>query len=107
VKSGPAFTHISYDGVRINTCQSVTGRTCVCHRPGLTVHGIHRPQLGRIGLERDLQQQGRAYRVAKMPMNDLARAVELDESCGFMKDAIFALPTLAKSLNNLFSTLES
>jgi pyruvate/2-oxoglutarate dehydrogenase complex dihydrolipoamide dehydrogenase (E3) component len=93
--------------------------------------------------ETEAREQGRQLRVAKMPMNYVARALELDESRGFMKavvdaetdqilgaavlgieggeimsqlqiammgklpytalkDGVFAHPTLAESLNNLF-----
>jgi hypothetical protein len=107
------------------------------------------PQLGRVGLSEDeARRQGRTIRVAKMPMSHVARALEVDESRGFMKavvdadsgqilgcavlgieggelmamleiamlgrlpytalrDAVFAHPTLAESLNNLFATLDA
>jgi pyruvate/2-oxoglutarate dehydrogenase complex dihydrolipoamide dehydrogenase (E3) component len=105
------------------------------------------PQLGRVGLgEQEARKQGLDIRVATMPMSYVARALEVDESRGFMKavvdahskqilgftilgleggelmamveiamlgklpytvlqDAIFAHPTLAESLNNLFATI--
>jgi pyruvate/2-oxoglutarate dehydrogenase complex dihydrolipoamide dehydrogenase (E3) component len=149
VKGGPAFTHISYDDFRIirtNLLQG--GRACITDR--LLPYAVFiDPQLGRIGLsEKDARRQGRAYRVAKIPMSSVARALELDESRGFMKalvdpdtgallgaavlgieggelmaalqlammgklrydqlrDAVFAHPTLAESLNTLFTTLEA
>ena len=148
VKGGPAFTHISYDDYRIirtNLLQG--GRACITDRL-LPYTVFIDPQLGRIGLsEKDAKRQGRRYRLARMPMSHVARALELDESRGFRKalvspdtdeilgaavlgieggelmamlqlammgrlpyhrlrDAIFAHPTLAESLNNLFTTLE-
>jgi pyruvate/2-oxoglutarate dehydrogenase complex dihydrolipoamide dehydrogenase (E3) component len=149
VKGGPAFTHISYDDFRvIRTNLLEGGGTCITDRLVPYVVFID-PQLGRIGLsEREAKKQGRAVRVARMPMNYVARALELDESRGLMKalvdpdsgqilgaavlgieggelmaalqlammgqvrydrlrDAVFAHPTLAESLNNLFSSLES
>jgi pyruvate/2-oxoglutarate dehydrogenase complex dihydrolipoamide dehydrogenase (E3) component len=102
------------------------------------------PQLGRVGMtEEEALKTGRPIRVAKMPMSYVARAIEVDETRGFMKaivdaqsnqilgaavlgieggemmaqiqlammgklpytalkDGIFAHPTLAESLNNLF-----
>ncbi len=105
------------------------------------------PQLGRVGLsEGDARKQGRNIRIAKMPMNYVARALEVAETRGFMKaivdadteqilgftmlgieggeimaavqiamlgklpytvlrDGVFAHPTLAESLNTLFTTL--
>lgn len=147
-KGGPAFTHISYDDFRIirtNLIEggnaSITGR--------LVPYVVYiDPQLGRVGLsEEDARAAGRSIRVAKMPMNYVARALEVDETRGLMKavvdaetqqilgftmlgieggeimsavelamlghlpytvlrDAIFAHPTLAESLNNLFTGLD-
>jgi pyruvate/2-oxoglutarate dehydrogenase complex dihydrolipoamide dehydrogenase (E3) component len=148
IKGGPAFTHISYDDFRII-------RTNLLEKGNASIHGrlvpytvFIDPQLGRIGLsETDARAQGRDIKVAKMPMNYVARALEVDESRGFMKavvdagtgqilgaailgieggeimamlevammgkvpytvlrDAVFAHPTLAESLNNLFTGLE-
>jgi pyruvate/2-oxoglutarate dehydrogenase complex dihydrolipoamide dehydrogenase (E3) component len=149
VKGGPAFTHISYDDFRvIRTNLLQGGRACITDR--LVPYAVFiDPQLGRIGLsEREARKQGRTVSVARMPMNHVARALELDEARGFMKalvdptsgqilgaavlgieggelmaalqlammgrvpydrlrDAVFAHPTLAESLNNLFSSLDS
>jgi pyruvate/2-oxoglutarate dehydrogenase complex dihydrolipoamide dehydrogenase (E3) component len=144
IKGGPAFTHISYDDFRII-------RTNVIEKGNASIAGrllpytvFIDPQLGRIGMrETEAGKTGRKIRVAKMPMSYVARALELDESRGFMKvivdadssqmlgaavlgieggeimsqiqlammgklpytmlkDAVFAHPTLAESLNNLF-----
>jgi pyruvate/2-oxoglutarate dehydrogenase complex dihydrolipoamide dehydrogenase (E3) component len=107
------------------------------------------PQLGHVGLsETQARAQGRNIRVARMPMTGVARALEVDESRGFMKaivdaetgqilgatvlgleggeimsmlelamlgklpytvlrDAVFAHPTLAECLNNLFTHFDS
>ncbi|MGN6393515.1 MAG: mercuric reductase [Gemmatimonadales bacterium] len=149
VKGGPAFTHISYDDFRvIRTNLLQNGRACITDR--LVPYTVFiDPQLGRIGLsEREARRQGRPVRVARIPMTHVARALELDESRGFMKalvdpetgqilgaavlgieggelmsalqlammgqvtyrrlrDAVFAHPTLAESLNTLFTTLDA
>ncbi len=148
IKGGPAFTHISYDDFRIiRTNLLEHGNATI--RDRLVPYTVFiDPQLGRVGLsETDARKSGRTIKVAKMPMNDVARALEVDESRGFMKaivdagtghilgcailgieggeimamleiammgklsytvlrDAIFAHPTLAESLNNLFSSLD-
>jgi pyruvate/2-oxoglutarate dehydrogenase complex dihydrolipoamide dehydrogenase (E3) component len=145
IKGGPAFTHISYDDFRII-------RTNVIEKGSASIAGrllpytlFIDPQLGRVGMsEEEARAAGRKIRVAKMPMNYVARALELDESRGFMKaivdsdsnqilgavvlgieggevmsqiqlamigklpyttlkDGVFAHPTLAESLNNLFA----
>jgi pyruvate/2-oxoglutarate dehydrogenase complex dihydrolipoamide dehydrogenase (E3) component len=106
------------------------------------------PQLGRVGAtEAEARASGHKIRVAKMPMKYVARALEMDETRGFMKaivdedgeeilgaavlgveggevmsmlqvammgrlkysklrDGVFAHPTLAESLNNLFGHFE-
>jgi pyruvate/2-oxoglutarate dehydrogenase complex dihydrolipoamide dehydrogenase (E3) component len=145
INGGPAFTHISYDDFRIL-------RTNVIERGNATTTGrlvpytvFIDPQLGRVGLsEQQARKRGKKIRVAKMQMSSVARALEVDETRGFMKaivdaesnqilgatvlgieggeimsmleiammgklpytalqNAIFAHPTLAESLNNLFS----
>lgn len=148
VKGGPAFTHISYDDYRILRTNLIEGGHASIKGRLVPYTVFIDPQLGRVGLtEQQAKQQGRSYRVAKMPMNYVARALEVDETRGFMKaivdteskeilgcailgieggeimsmleiammghvpyttlkDAIFAHPTLAESLNNLFSSLD-
>jgi pyruvate/2-oxoglutarate dehydrogenase complex dihydrolipoamide dehydrogenase (E3) component len=148
IKGGPAFTHISYDDFRIIRT-NLLEKGSVSIRERLLPYTVFiDPQLGRIGLsETDARAQGRNIKVAKMPMNYVARALEMDESRGFMKavvdadtgqilggavlgieggeimailevamigkvpysvlrDGVFAHPTLAESLNNLFSTID-
>ena len=69
--------------IRTNVLQG--GRACITDR--LVPYTVFiDPQLGRIGLsEREAQKQGRTVRVVRLPMNHVARAVELDEARGFMK----------------------
>jgi pyruvate/2-oxoglutarate dehydrogenase complex dihydrolipoamide dehydrogenase (E3) component len=148
VKGEPAFTHISYDDFRIiRTNLLEHGKASIRER--LVPYTVFiDPQLGRVGMsETEARAHGHNIKVAKMPMNYVARALEVDESRGFMKavvdagtgqilgcailgieggeimavlqmammgkvpytvlrDAVFAHPTLAESLNNLFSTLD-
>ncbi len=148
VKGPPAFTHISYDDYRIIRTNLIEkGHASIKERIVPYTVFID-PQLGRVGLsESEARQQGRNIKVAKMPMDYVARALEVDESRGFMKvivdadtrqilgaailgieggeimsmleiamlgklpytvlqEGIFAHPTLAESLNNLFGFLE-
>ncbi len=149
VKGGPAFTHISYDDFRIlrdnllhDRHETISGR--------LVPYTIFiDPQLGRVGLSEDeARRQGLDFRIAKIPMGYVARAIETGQTRGFMKalvdtesgqilgaavlgmqggeimamleiammgrlpytalrDAVFAHPTLAESLNTLFSSLDN
>jgi pyruvate/2-oxoglutarate dehydrogenase complex dihydrolipoamide dehydrogenase (E3) component len=147
IKGGPAFTHIAYDDFRI-----LEGN--LLHKKSLSIKDrmvpyvlFTDPQLGRIGLsEKEALAANVDFKVAKIPMNYVARALELDRARGFMKalvntetkqilgaailgveggeimsmlqiammgkvpytalrDGIFAHPTLAESLNTLFSSL--
>jgi pyruvate/2-oxoglutarate dehydrogenase complex dihydrolipoamide dehydrogenase (E3) component len=44
------------------------------------------PQLATVGLnETEAKRRGRAFKVAKMPMTYVARAIEMGETRGFMK----------------------
>src|SRR5258708_2954713 len=148
VKGGPAFTHISYDDYRIIRTNLIEGGHATITDRFVPYTVFIDPQLGRIGLtEQEAREQGRNIRVAKIPMSYVARALEVDESRGFMKaivdaqtkqilgaavlgieggevmamleiamlgklpytvlkEAIFAHPTLAESLNNLFMSLD-
>jgi pyruvate/2-oxoglutarate dehydrogenase complex dihydrolipoamide dehydrogenase (E3) component len=148
VKGGPAFTHISYDDFRIIRTNLLEGGNATIRDRLVPYTVFIDPQLGRVGLtETEARAQGRNIKVATMPMNYVARALETDEPRGFMKavvdasngqilgcavlgieggeimailqmammgkvpypvlrDAVFAHPTLAESLNNLFATLD-
>jgi pyruvate/2-oxoglutarate dehydrogenase complex dihydrolipoamide dehydrogenase (E3) component len=148
IKGGPAFTHISYDDYRIIRSNLLEHGNASIHDRLVPYAVFIDPQLGRIGLsEKEARASGRAIRVARMPMNYVARALEVDESRGFMKaivdaesrqilgaavlgieggeimamlqiammgklpytvlrEAIFAHPTLAESLNNLFTMFD-
>ncbi|MGH7911345.1 MAG: FAD-containing oxidoreductase, partial [Candidatus Dormibacteraceae bacterium] len=49
------------------------------------------PQLGRVGMtEHEARAQGRAIRVAKLPMSAVIRAIETGETRGFMKVVVDA-----------------
>jgi len=148
VKGGPMFTHIAYDDFRIIRANLIEKKNTTTDGRFVPYTVFLDPQLGRVGLgEDEARAQGRAIRVAKMPMDYVARALETGESRGFMKaiidadtneilgaavlgieggelmamfeiammgrlpytalrDGIFAHPTLAESLNNLFANLK-
>ena len=86
INGGPQFTHISYDDFRIiQTNLLEAGDTSTDGRQVPYVIFMD-PQLGRIGLtEREAEIEGLNYKVAKIPMNYVARALETDESLGFIK----------------------
>jgi pyruvate/2-oxoglutarate dehydrogenase complex dihydrolipoamide dehydrogenase (E3) component len=91
VKGGPSFTHISYDDYRIiKTNLLENGNARLTNRMVPYTVFID-PQLGRIGLsEQEAKEQGLNYRIAKLPMSRVARALEMDEARGFMKAVVDA-----------------
>ncbi|HKW36304.1 MAG TPA: mercuric reductase [Burkholderiales bacterium] len=148
VKGGPAFTHISYDDFRVLRENWLNGGSATIEGRPVPNCVFIDPQLATVGLnETEAQKRGLDYRVAKLPMGGVARAIEMSETRGFMKaivdaktrqilgctilgveggeimsmlqiammggipypaikEAVFAHPTLAESLNNLFMTLD-
>ncbi len=89
VKGGPAFTHISYDDYRILADRLLEGKRRSTSDRLVPYTIFTDPQLGRVGLtERQAEEQGRSYRVAKMPMAHVARAIEVDETRGLMKAVV-------------------
>lgn len=148
IKGRPALRHVSDHDFRILRTNLIE-KGHASTRDRLIPYTIFiDPQLGRVGLsETDARAQGRTIKVAKIPMNSVVRALEMDEPRGLIKavvdaetgqilgaavlgveggeimsmlelamlgklpytvlrDAIFAHPTLAEALNNLFSSLD-
>jgi pyruvate/2-oxoglutarate dehydrogenase complex dihydrolipoamide dehydrogenase (E3) component len=91
IKGGPAFTHISYDDFRII-------RTNLIEKGSASMEGrlvpytmFIDPQLGRVGMtEAEARAKNLKIRVAKMAMSYVARALEVDETRGFMKVVVDA-----------------
>jgi len=146
VNGGPQFTHISYDDFRIIRTNVIEGGDATTLGRLVPYTVFMDPQLGRVGLtEREASRLN--FRVAKLPMASVARAIEMSETRGFikaiveagtnqilgcavlgveggelmamiqiammgkvpytaLKDAIFAHPTMAESLNSLFMKME-
>jgi pyruvate/2-oxoglutarate dehydrogenase complex dihydrolipoamide dehydrogenase (E3) component len=91
VKGGPAFTHISYDDWRIVRTNLLEGGNATTTGRLVPYTVFIDPQLGRVGLtETEARAQGHSVRVAKMPMSQVARALEVDEPRGFMKAIVEA-----------------
>lgn len=149
IKGGPAFTHISYDDFRIIRANLLEKKSASTTDRVVPYALFIDPQLGRVGLtETEARAQHRNIRIAKLPMTSVARALEVDETRGFIKaivnadtnqilgaavlgieggevmsvieiammgklpytalrDGVFAHPTLAESLNNLFTAMDS
>jgi len=148
VKGGPQFTHISYDDFRIIRTNLLESSNATTDERFVPYTVFIDPQLGRIGIsETEAKDKSLDFRVAKLEMKSVARAIEMSETRGFikaivdannkqilgasvlgveggelmamfeiammgklpytvLKDAIFAHPTLAESLNNLFMAMD-
>jgi pyruvate/2-oxoglutarate dehydrogenase complex dihydrolipoamide dehydrogenase (E3) component len=91
VKGGPAFTHISYDDYRIAKTNLIDGGSASTKDRPVPYTVYIDPQLGRIGTtEEAVRATGRRMQIAKMPMASVARALEVDESRGFIKVVVDA-----------------
>jgi len=91
VKGGPAFTHVSYDDYRVLHANLVRHEKASTRDRVVPYAVFIDPQLGRAGLtEREARAQGRAIRVAKLPMGAVIRAIETGETRGFMKAVVDA-----------------
>jgi pyruvate/2-oxoglutarate dehydrogenase complex dihydrolipoamide dehydrogenase (E3) component len=91
VTGGPAFTHVSYDDYRILRTNLLEGGQASTEGRILPYTVFMDPQLGRVGMtEREALASGRRIRVAKLPMTRVARALEVDETRGFMKAVVDA-----------------
>jgi pyruvate/2-oxoglutarate dehydrogenase complex dihydrolipoamide dehydrogenase (E3) component len=91
INGGPAFTHIAYDDFRIIRTNLLEHGQASTHDRLVPYTVYIDPQLGRVGLsEKEAQAQGKAIRVATMPMSYVARALETDESRGLMKAIVDA-----------------
>lgn len=86
VNGNSAFTHIAYNDYVIvskNILESQKLNTRYRKEPYCMFTD---PQLGRIGItEKQAQEKELNYRVAKIPMKNVARAIETGETRGFMK----------------------
>ncbi|MGB3269932.1 MAG: FAD-containing oxidoreductase [Rhodanobacter sp.] len=86
-----AFTHTAYNDFEIVAANLLDGE----HRrvgdriPGYALYID--PPLGRVGMgEAEAEKRGRPYLVGKRPMTRVGRAVEKDETQGFMKVVVDA-----------------
>ena len=86
VKGGPAFTHISYDDYRVLRANWLEKRSVTTDGRLVPNTMFIDPQLATVGLnETEAAKRGVAFKVAKMPMSYVARAIEMGETRGFMK----------------------
>jgi len=86
ITGGAPFTHISYDDYRILRSNLLLGGQASTANRIVSYVVYVDPQLGRVGLsETQATAIGVPYRLAKMPMWHVARALETGQPRGFMK----------------------
>lgn len=86
VKGGPAFTHIAYNDYTIVYRNIVEKAKLSTKGRPIPYCMFTDPQLGRIGIsEKQAEEQGLDYLVAKIPMEQVARGIETGDTLGFMK----------------------
>jgi pyruvate/2-oxoglutarate dehydrogenase complex dihydrolipoamide dehydrogenase (E3) component len=91
VKGGPAFTHISYNDYTIVYRNLVHNEKLTIKNRPVPYCMFTDPQLGRIGLsETEAKKQKLSFKVAKLPMGHVARAIETGDTRGFMKAIVDA-----------------
>jgi pyruvate/2-oxoglutarate dehydrogenase complex dihydrolipoamide dehydrogenase (E3) component len=91
VKGGPAFTRITYDDVRILLANLLEHGSASTHDRIVPYTIFIDRQLARVGLsETEAWRQGRHFRVAKLPMSAVPRAIETGETRAFMKAIVDA-----------------
>ena len=85
-KGGPAFTHISYNDYTIVYRNLIEKQDLNINDRPVPYCMFTDPQLGRVGIdETEAKKQGLNYKVAKLPMAHVARAIETGDTRGFMK----------------------
>ncbi len=89
VKGGPAFTHISYNDYIVLFDNLIEGKSESIKNRMVPYTMFTDPQLGRIGLsEQEAREKGLNFKVAKLPMSSVARAIETGDTRGVMKAVI-------------------
>jgi len=91
VKGGPAFTHIAYNDYTIVYRNLIEGTNYSIHDRPVPYCMFTDPQLGRIGIsEKEAKEQKLNYKVAVLPMTNVARGIETGETLGLMKAVVDA-----------------
>jgi pyruvate/2-oxoglutarate dehydrogenase complex dihydrolipoamide dehydrogenase (E3) component len=86
VKGGPAFTHISYNDYQIIYGNLIEGKNLTTEDRYIPYAVFTDPQFGRVGItEQEARASGLKLKIGTYPMANVARAIERDETAGFMK----------------------
>jgi pyruvate/2-oxoglutarate dehydrogenase complex dihydrolipoamide dehydrogenase (E3) component len=91
VKSGPAFTHISYNDFQIIFANLIEGKSATTEGRIVPYCVFTDPQLGGVGMtEKEARASGRRLKIGKIPTSNVARAIERSETAGLMKIVVDA-----------------
>jgi pyruvate/2-oxoglutarate dehydrogenase complex dihydrolipoamide dehydrogenase (E3) component len=89
VKGGPAFTHIAYNDYTIVYRNLIEGANYSIHDRPVPYCMFTDPQLGRIGISEDEAKEKKLnYKIAVLPMSQVARGIETNETLGLMKAVV-------------------
>ncbi len=110
----PQFTHVSEDDFRI-VHTNLHGGSRSTHDRLIPFCLFTDPEIARVGLnENEAVAAGRAYRVAKLPMDAVLRARTLSETRGFMKavvshdsDEILGFTAVAPHADEIMSVVQT
>ncbi|WP_183576584.1 mercuric reductase [Mucilaginibacter sp. X5P1] len=91
VKGGPAFTHIAYNDYTIVYRNLIENAKLTTKDRPLPYCMFTDPELGRVGIsEEEAKKQKLNVKIAKLPMEHVARAIENGDTRGFMKAVVDA-----------------
>jgi pyruvate/2-oxoglutarate dehydrogenase complex dihydrolipoamide dehydrogenase (E3) component len=90
IRGGPMFTHTAWDDYRILQSQLVGDGSRTIER--IVPYAVFTdPELGRVGMtERAAREAGRRVKTARFDMRRNGKAVEIDETAGFIKVVVDA-----------------
>jgi pyruvate/2-oxoglutarate dehydrogenase complex dihydrolipoamide dehydrogenase (E3) component len=110
----PQFTHASVDDFRV-VRDNMAGISHSTNNRLIPYVLVSDPPLARIGLsENEAQRQGIAFRIAKLPIGSVLRALTTGETEGFMKvlvgaedDRIIGFTMLGAEADNVMTTVQT
>ena len=110
----PQFTHVSVDDFRI-VRDNMAGLNHSKNDRLIPYVLVSDPPLARVGLsENEAHRRGIAFRVAKLPISSVLRALTTDETEGFMKvlvgaedDRIIGFAMIGAEADNVMTTVQT
>jgi dihydrolipoamide dehydrogenase len=91
IKGGPAFTHISYNDYLVLYHNLVEQKNLTIANRPVPYCVFTDPQVARVGItETEAREQKLNIKIAKLPMNKVARAIETGQTQGLIKAIVAA-----------------